>query len=582
MKYDWIVQTMRKYIKFSLAKYQLMRMARSEVVDSKLFKLEALIIRDLERDKKVKIDKEVRVVNTEKFFFSLQHTGNLVGISDQIKLFRRVLRTRGRLRWLCFRLMKDVFPDAYEISRLRLLFEILMNRSDFKKYVLFQLFFASAKPEYCKSISSYEFTHPDSGFKLENDRVYFLEENLNAPLVFRDLKNSKSNLLDQLIIWNSSMILRLMRLSPNFLNDQLVKSRMVHYPDLMSQYNSTERFSVLFHDYSALTLSERKDQEDFKPDVLFNAEIWHQRFILQDKKWMVTDITGSPYTHFVAGHWQFLDQSRHDGLDAFIKIPSASRKLYLTTAIHLMGRADENWYHLLLDTLPRYLYLKEIDSTVPVLIRSDLPKSSLDFIGQILNRQVILVKPDEVVLVGKLYFIASRSTVFDSKPPNHFEKVKFPNGIFQELAKYIFGALSKNGNLAYPDNLYLPRKSKYRNLVNESSIAELAIKTGYSVVESNLDFYRRQWFFFRAAQSVLSPGGAVLANIIFMQPGSRVLLLRSWRDSDLRLWKKLAESCGVHFSEAIGVPTYYGRKALARQHSDYFIPIRRVRKLFKP
>ena len=150
------------------------------------------------------------------------------------------------------------------------------------------------------------------------------------------------------------------------------------------------------------------------------------------------------------------------------------------------------------------------------------------------------------------------------------------------MRSYIFSALPKETRFSYPNKLYLSRGSKYRNVINESRVSKLASQLGYLVKESNFDFYQRQWHYFNHAETVLSPGGAVLANTIFMRSGSRVLLLRSRRDSDLLLWKKLADVCGVHFNEAVGIPTYFGRKALARQHSNFYLPLRKVRKLLKP
>ena len=509
-------------------------------------------------------------------------------ISIQIYLFKRVLRTRGRLRWLCYRLMVDNFPDAYEISRGRLLLRIFMKRNIFKELILSRLFVSTTKSDSCQSISAYDYTHPDIFFRFKKSQVYLLEDNLNAPLVFKH-KDPELNfhgklhvyVLERLILWNSSRILSLMQLSPTFIDNPEIQSFMSSYPDLMAQYNSSERFHVVFHEHSAKTLSERRDESTTDPDLLLNVEVWHQRFILQRKRWIVTDITGSPYTKFVAGHWQFLEQAKNEGADVFIKRPSSATNIRLKAAINLMGRADENWYHLLLDTLPRYLYLKDIDQKIPILVRSDLPKSSLKFLSRILDREIIYVKPEEVVSIDKLFLIAARSTTFDSRPANHIEQVKFPTGIYPDLQSYILGKLSNRKVFNYPKKLYLPRKSKYRNLVNESRVTNLASNSGYSVIDSNLDFYERQFHYFNRAETVLSPGGAVLANTVFMKPESRVLLIRSWRDSDLLLWKKLSEACGVHFKEAIGVPTYYGRNALARQHSSFYLPLRRIRKIIK-
>jgi hypothetical protein len=579
------VRSILKTLDYQEAKWRLRKLTNSEDSASEINRVEDLIVNDFGLVDEVE---EVEEVNSEKLFLEDKGVEFSRSRMDEIALIQRILDTRGRLRWLCFRFINEIFCDAYEISRGQLMLRLFMNRNRFRESVLNKIRILTEKPEQSQSISVYEYTHPDTKFVYDKNHIYFLEDNLSAALIFKK-KGSDSNfrkkvspsLLEKIISWDSSKVLLLMQLSPSFIKVQQIESFLSRYPDLIAQYNSLERFPVVFHEYSGRTLDERDDLLNPGPDVLLNVKIWHQRFIIQDKKWIVTDVTGSPYTKFVAGHWQFLEQNKNQGGDVFIKKPSATAFTKLKAAIYLMGRADENWYHLLLDTLPRYLFLKHIDLKVPVLVRSDLPKTSLQFLSKILRREVIFVRPDEVFSIDKLFLIASRSTVFDSKPPSNLEQVKFPRGIYQDLQNYIFGELPKVRLAKYPKKFYLPRKSKYRSLLNEIRVSNLASDLGFSVIESNVDFYRRQFYLFNQAQTVLSPGGAALANTIFMQPGSKVLLLRSWRDSDLLLWKKLAEVCDVDFDEAIGIPTYYGRNPLSRQHSNFYLPLRRARKLLK-
>lgn len=567
------MRSIPEILKYHEVKWRLRKFSDSKDSATEIERIEDLIVNSFQ---KVEV---VEVVNSEKLFLSDKSIEISRRKKDQVSLLRRTLKTRGRLRWLCFHFMKEIFNDAYEISRGRLIFRLLINRSLFRDSILDKLCILRVKPEESQTISIYKYTHPDTGFIYEKNYSYLLEDNLNASLVFR--KKASSSLLESLILWNSSRVLYLLQSSSTLIEVPQVQSLLNRYPDLIDQYNSLERFSVVFHEHSTRTLDVRNGLLSSGPDFLLNVDIWHQRFIIQDKKWILADVTGSPYTKFVAGHWQFLEQRNNEGADVFIKKPSSIAVSKLKAAIYLMGRADENWYHLLLDTLPRYLILKEIDKSVPVLIRSDLPKTSLHFLSLILDREIIYVKPDDVVSVGKLFFVASRSTVFDSKPPKNIEQVEFPSGIYRDLQRYILGKLPEKKLANYPKNLYLPRRSKYRSLLNESHVSKIASHSDFAVVDTNVDFYRQQYFFFNQAETVLSPGGAVLANIIFMQPGSRVMSIRSWRDSDLLLWKKLADACDIRFVEAVGIPTYYGRNALARQHSNFYLPLRKIKKLIK-
>jgi capsular polysaccharide biosynthesis protein len=181
--------------------------------------------------------------------------------------------------------------------------------------------------------------------------------------------------------------------------------------------------------------------------------------------------------------------------------------------------------------------------------------------------------------VEKLFFIAARSTVYDSVPKNGDVQVKFSPQTLVELRNWVLSSASAEFGAKCSDKIFIPRRAKYRNLINTRKLQETLENVGFKTIETNSDFYLRQYSYFDQAKEIVAPGGAVLANIVFMKPGSKVLLLRSWRDSELLLWKKLADSCGVQFSEAIGFPTYFGRKTLARQHSNYYLPIRKVKEL---
>jgi capsular polysaccharide biosynthesis protein len=264
---------------------------------------------------------------------------------------------------------------------------------------------------------------------------------------------------------------------------------------------------------------------------------------------------------------------------AYLKKPQQFIKIELEQAIYLLGRADENWFHFLLDTLPRYLQLREINEDVPVLVRSDLPETTISLIKKLIPNKVLFVSPKDLVSVEKLFFIAARSTVHDSVPTNGEDQVKFSPKSLRELRDWVLNNLSTELGSKFSDKIFIPRHAKYRNLINTDKLQEQLENIGFETIETNSDFYVRQHFYFNQASQLVAPGGAVLANIVFMKPGSKVLVIRSWRDPNLLLWKKLAESCGVQFSEAIGFPTYYGRDTLARQHSNYFLPIWKVKKL---
>lgn len=506
--------------------------------------------------------------------------------SESLKMLSRILQTRGMLRWLCFRLLPTQFYDSYELTRLRFLFRILKNWNLFVSTVLSKLEVTEDVVSDSKVLDIYEFTHPSLKFSLVLGTPYVLGKEISQAIDFS--KNSSSRnfkpkdyLLGRLILWNSSKSMNFIRESLFLSTNNDVLDFLNHFPSLINEMNSYSRFSIDFHENAKLSFDDRLELNLKFPDVLKNVEIWNQRFLVSDNKWHVVDSTYSPYSRFVAGHWQFLEQIPSHVGHVYLKKPTSKRVKKFTEAILLIGRADENWYHLLLDTLPRYLSLKTLNRDIPILVRDDLPETSIAIIEKLTDRRIIYVRPEDRIFVETLYFIAARSTVHDSKPLNGEEQVTFSPNTLKSQREWMLKRLKEGKNEVCPIKVFLPRRSKYRNLLNVERVCEYVRKQDIRILESNEAFFLKQHLYFSSAHLIISPGGAILANILFMPPGSKVIAVRSWRDNNLGLWKKLAEACQVNYSEIVGIPTYYGFKSLARQHSNFYVPLGRFKKALK-
>jgi capsular polysaccharide biosynthesis protein len=150
--------------------------------------------------------------------------------------------------------------------------------------------------------------------------------------------------------------------------------------------------------------------------------------------------------------------------------------------------------------------------------------------------------------------------------------------IIQKQREWILQSFPLKKSQVYPVRIFLSRRASYRNLLNIEAVSRLLRRYEFQVVEPDESFYLNQARFFSEVNTVFSPGGAVLANIIFMQKGSKVVSIRSWRGTDVPLWKLLSYACEVNHSEVVGIPTYFGFKLLARQHSNFFVPLGCIKK----
>lgn len=500
---------------------------------------------------------------------------------ENLEVLRLILKTRGRLRWLCFRLMPLTFSDSYEVTRRHLLFRIFKNWDSFAENVLSKLSMISELPPNYEQVEFYEFTHPNNRFFFEEDATYILDHDLSKRVSFsrKKLPRELDTLLGRMIIWDSRAAIRFIRSSAALSVSTKVFDYLNSFPDVLNELQGYSKLSLEFHKSSELSFDELLSLGFGNAEVLTDVQIWHQRFIIKSNKWHVIDSTCSPYSEFVGGHWQFLEQVPTSAENVYLKNNSYSIEKALPRAIYLMGRADENWYHLLLDTLPRYLLMKDLDSNIPVLIRSDLPETSKYLIKNLVEREIVFVDPQDHLHINTLYFVAARSTVHDSRPKNAENQVKFSPKMLGLQREWMMRRLPASQDHSYPEKVFFPRRAKYRNLLNMNSVIAYLLNQNYQAVELNNSFFLDQHHYFSSAKTVITPGGALLANILFMQKNSNIVAIRSWRDAEMKLWKKLAHACEMNYSEVVGIPTYFGSNSLARQHSNFFVPLSRIKKV---
>jgi hypothetical protein len=363
------------------------------------------------------------------------------------------------------------------------------------------------------------------------------------------------------------------------LDEFALKGLKAVFPDAWEFIKSKVRLKVTRLANAEKTFDEisHGNYANSRGDVATDIQIWHQRFLVKDDELLEFDVTGSHLNKFVAGHWQYLIPSKMSAEVAFLELPDYELPP-IHEAIFLSNRADENWYHLLLDTLPRYVFMKNLPLDIPILIRDDLPATSKEFLKRLIKRPIIQIPPNSKLRVKRLHFIAARSTVFDAEQNTFGARVNFSPKTIGVMVSWIKETLNVEYLGESSTKLYIKRQSRQRRILNSNKISNIVAKTGLLTIEDNTDFYRNQIKIFLNLDAVISAGGAVLANLIFMVPGSKILCLRSWRQNELELWKKLAVAMNIEYFEIIGLPTYFGRKSLRREHSNYYIPPWKFRK----
>lgn len=543
----------------------------------------AQIILDLSQDDSSEFSDEISIQ-------VLMETSTLVehDLFSQIRIIFLILRTRGLARTLLRKLFLSSTMNPIEfhlVPRYMLIKWLWINRIKVNNEVLSKVTLAYVKQGEIKD-------HPTINRTDYFQFIHKKEENLRQSIIeIRTDTKQKFRIAYKTTPLIFSFIHR------------FIQSNSFYFLDLIYSYNLTGVGKIFLEkNYPFLSQSLRDWSPKFirisahahenldsrvqaakrsKFDCMKSVEIWHQRFLIEDDTYHVIDSTTDPRLRFVAGQWHFIRPLRNDSKRFLLRVPRRKLRV-IEKGIFLCGRCDENWYHFLLDTLPRLEAFKNLPMNIPLLIRSDLPKTAKNLLLKITTRPLIEIPPDSRVSVETLYYVAARSSVFDSKPIAGDFRVEFPVYTLTVLRKRIFQAYQKEFELPTNDTFYVTRSSTTRNILNWNSLKDVMNK--YQISEESLDakFLDCQVQRFYCSDTVITPGGAVLANMLFMRPGKRVLVLQARRNRSLRLWEKLSKTLGIDYWEITGVASYHGFNLLRRLHTNFRIsPLKLRRTLSK-
>jgi hypothetical protein len=217
-----------------------------------------------------------------------------------------------------------------------------------------------------------------------------------------------------------------------------------------------------------------------------------------------------------------------------------SRALHGKIAIAVTPEAPGNYYHWLIDLLPRVCLIRSADdgfaSFQHLLIngsQAHYEETSLRALG---------VPPEKILYVDSRDHFQIREATIPSM--DHFSKVIAPWKI--ETLRAVRDSLP-NQPTARSRRLYVSRKrDAVRRVINESELEKILRAAGFTSVELESCSWTDQVAMFSEAEVVLAPHGAALANIAFCQRGALLAEINTragYRDYYLHL----AASAGVRY-----------------------------------
>ena len=189
--------------------------------------------------------------------------------------------------------------------------------------------------------------------------------------------------------------------------------------------------------------------------------------------------------------------------------------------------AARNYYHWVVDTLPRLFAVRELLPEAVVL----LPRNARSY----QHESVGFFRPKEVLELEKHSFIRPTNLVL---PRPVADSGKHDGPLLRGMSDFIGSSVDAAAPaITTGERVYVSRsRQKVRRIINEQEVMALLLQTGFSVVFFEEMSFAEQVAVMRRARIVVSNHGANLANTLFMAEGTKLLELNCEVDPNFCYW----------------------------------------------
>ncbi len=210
----------------------------------------------------------------------------------------------------------------------------------------------------------------------------------------------------------------------------------------------------------------------------------------------------------------------------------------------LSSGGSSNYWHALVEALPR---LVNLDEDQPIIWIGEPPKYVTDIIAMLKPQARVFTFPSSGVTLEKIKIsplsVMSYEPFWESEVP-HFDPDTLKQFRHELLSK--FQEMTDWNSGLRAAKVFLLRKSTHRRSESDSFVAALK-DAGFVVVDPSRMRVIDQAKLFSSAQVLVGEVGAVWANLIFSNPGTKVFSLCSEPSAPTPLFGGFAQILGIDF-----------------------------------
>ncbi|WP_158252846.1 DUF563 domain-containing protein [Cryobacterium sp. N21] len=282
------------------------------------------------------------------------------------------------------------------------------------------------------------------------------------------------------------------------------------------------------------------------------------------------EAAADPCLDFVAGQWETVFGSRHHPDSALLRKREYADKV-IPEGILLSGRNDSNWFHWLVEYLPRLTQISDnVGADVPVVVSSRTPETGIAALRSLTTREIVVLDAELAHKVDVIHVMAPPVQILDTTRVPWAQGLSMnPRPLHEMRAQ-----LGVTDLLPPTRRVFLQRQSAHRGLRNEAELTGIARRHGLEILDPSTMTWTEQLTMFSTTSLLVGASGAVMANYILMAPGSSILALTSEALGDFVLPAAIASAVGAHFSYVTGptvIPLIECQTRNAWLHSDFTV-----------
>jgi hypothetical protein len=246
----------------------------------------------------------------------------------------------------------------------------------------------------------------------------------------------------------------------------------------------------------------------------------------------------------------------------------------IEAGIFLSGLASNAFGHWLPEFLPKLQFLQQHPdfANLPLIVDADMPQSHFDHLRRLSDNPLILLRTNESLICRRLLVAPSPAFLPTEFFANDIPVSEMP-GLSPRALRFIRGDQSLYSKVRREKRIFLARKNmKWRRLLNEKEIEIALSDFGFETVFTEDMTVQEQIDMFQKAEWIVAPNGSALLNLIFADPGAKLLVLTQPNLHNWGTFQGPMESLGYSPLWVSGDYVHVEDQ----KHSHYQVPVDRV------